>query len=185
MTSRVAYLALLGALLVERLIELSISRAHVRAALAHGAIEAGRGHFPFMVLLHSAFFVSCFAEVFVLDRPFPGLLGFAALVFLLLAQVLRYSAIVALGERWSVRIIVWPNRGPVTTGPYRWIKHPNYVAVVVELLCLPLVHGAWITALAFSIANAAVLAVRVREEERALGPTYADAFRGRGRRQRV
>jgi len=180
-TSRAAYLVLLGAFAAERLIELFISRAHVRAAFAHGAIEAGQGHFRFMALLHGAFFVSCFAEVFIVGRSFPGLLGFAALLFFLLAQVLRYAAIAALCHRWSVRIIVWPDRSPVTTGPYRWIRHPNYIAVAVEVLFLPLVHGAWITAVVFSIANAAILAVRIREEERALGATYSDAFRGRPR----
>jgi methyltransferase len=134
-----------------------------------------------MAAMHAAFFVSCAAEVLVYHRPFPGVLGFAALVLVVLAQVLRYSAVRALGKRWNVRIIVWPLVPPVTSGPYRFVRHPNYVAVVIELACVPLVHGALFTAAVFSICNAAVIAVRIRDEERALGPGYAQAFRGRPR----
>jgi methyltransferase len=134
-----------------------------------------------VVALHAAFLVSCVVEVSVARRPFPGWLGFLALALVLLAQALRYACIAALGKRWNVRIIVWPDRYPVTTGPYRFLRHPNYAAVVVEICFLPLVHGAWMTALTFSLTNAWLLTVRIREEERALGVRYADAFRDRPR----
>jgi methyltransferase len=134
-----------------------------------------------MAAMHVAFFVACAAEVLLLRRPFPGWLGYAALVLVILAQGLRYCAVRALGPRWNVRILVWPGAPPVSHGPYRFVRHPNYVAVAVEVACIPLVHGAWLTAALFSICNAAVLAVRIREEERALGPIYADVFRGRPR----
>jgi methyltransferase len=98
-----------------------------------------------------------------------------------LAQGLRYWAIFTLGERWNVRILVLPNAAPVTRGPYRWVRHPNYVAVVMEILLVPLVHGAWLTAAAFTVANAVVLRIRIRAEEAALGPGYAAAFAGRPR----
>jgi methyltransferase len=82
----------------------------------------------------------------------------------------------ALGERWNTRIIVVPGAGPVTTGPYRFIRHPNYVAVVLEMACIPLAHGAWLTALVFSVANALLLTVRIRAEEAALGHPWSLAF---------
>jgi methyltransferase len=90
-------------------------------------------------------------------------------------------AIATLGTRWCTRIIVLPGAPPVTGGPYRWLRHPNYLAVVVELAALPLAFGSWRTALAFSSANAALLAVRIRAEERALGAAWGEAFRGRRR----
>ena len=97
------------------------------------------------------------------------------------AQGLRYWAIASLGDRWNTRIIVLPDAAPVTRGPYRFVRHPNYLAVVVEIACLPLIHGAWFTALAFSLGNAALLYVRVRSEEAALGARYATAFAHRPR----
>lgn len=167
------FLALLGA---ERLFELALSKRNAARALAQGAIEVGQRHFRVMSVLHSLFLVSCAAEVYLLDRPFPGVWGFVALAFAVLAQALRYWAISTLGDRWNVRVIVMPGAGPVTGGPYRFVRHPNYVAVILELLVVPLIHGAWLTALTFSVANAALLYVRIRTEERALGETYAHAF---------
>jgi methyltransferase len=171
-------LALLAA---ERGVELAISRRNVRAAFAAGAYEMGRRHYRVMAAMHTLFLVSCAVEVSLFARPFPGAVGFVALGFALAAQALRYAAVSALGRRWNVRIIVWPLAPPVTRGPYRFVRHPNYAAVVVELACVPLVHGAFLTAAVFSIANAALLTVRIREEERALGVTYSEAFRDRPR----
>ena len=180
-TSQAFYLGLLVLLVVERCVELSISRAHARRAFAQGAVETGRGHYRVMACLHTAFLLSCGLEVVLLQRPFPGAVGFVALAVALLAQVLRYAAVLTLGERWNVRIIVWPSAPIVTGGLYRYVRHPNYVAVILELLAVPLVHGAIFTAIGFTLSNAALLVVRVREEERALGPGYADAFRDRPR----
>src|SRR3954464_3495293 len=117
-----------------------------------------------MTIFHTAFLISCVAEPVLLNRDFPGVAGLVALIFALLAQSLRYWAISTLGERWNTRVIVMPGSQPITSGPYRFIKHPNYVAVVMELIAVPLVHGGWITALVFSIGNAALLVVRIREE---------------------
>lgn len=180
-TSRALYLAFLGLLACERGLELVISRKNARAAFAHGAYEVGRAHYRVMVVLHTSFFFACAFEVLRFDRPFPGLLGFIALGLVLFAQALRYAAVSALGERWNVRILVWPEAPPITLGPYKFVRHPNYVAVVVEIACVPIVHGAFATAVVFSVCNAALLAVRIDEEERALGAAYADAFRDRPR----
>jgi len=100
-----------------------------------------------------------------------------ALLGALGAQALRWWAVASLGDRWSTRVVVLPGAAPVTRGPYRWLRHPNYLAVILEVACLPLTYGAWRTALAFSAANAALLGVRIRAEERALGAGWAEAFR--------
>lgn len=173
-----AFLLLLGA---ERLFELWLSRRNARLAFAQGARESGRAHFAVMAAVHTAFLFSCAAEVLLLRRPFPGALGWAALAAALLAQALRYWAIATLGPRWNVRVIVLPETQPVTSGPYRFVRHPNYLAVAIEMLAVPLAHGAWITALVFSAANVALLAVRIRVEEAALGPGYGAAFADRPR----
>ena len=162
------YLLLLLLVIAQRLVELAVSRRNERRVRARGALEFGAGHYPVMVTLHAAFLVSCPAEVLLLGRPFIPWLGFPMLALLLLTQTLRYWAIVTLGERWTTRILVLTGTPPVLGGPYRFIRHPNYLAVIVEVFALPLVHTAWITALAFSLANAALLRVRIRAEEAAL-----------------
>ena len=177
----VAYTALIALVGVERLAELRLSRRHAAASFARGAVEVGRGHYGVMSVFHGAFLAACVAEAWWVGRPFPGALGWAALAGAALAQALRYWAIATLGDRWNTRVIVLPDAEPVTGGPYRYLKHPNYLAVVLEMACLPLVHGGWWTALVFSLGNAAILWVRVRAEEAALGPRYAAAFAGRGR----
>ena len=134
-----------------------------------------------MTAFHTAFLVCCVAEPWLLNRDFPGVAGLVALIVALLAQALRYWAISTLGEKWNTRVIVTPGTPPITTGPYRFIKHPNYVAVVLEMISVPLIYGSWITAVVFSIGNAALLAVRIREEERALGLGWQQAFHGKRR----
>ncbi|WP_437736300.1 isoprenylcysteine carboxyl methyltransferase family protein [Sorangium sp. So ce1335] len=177
-TSALLYLAFLGAVSIERLAELVISRRNARRAFARGGVEVGQRHFRVMALMHSAFLAACALEVVLLERPFPGLLGFASLAVALLAQGLRYWVITTLGEQWNVRIIVVPGATPVSGGPYRYLRHPNYAAVIAEMAALPLIHGAWLTALVFSALNALVLSVRIRAEEEALGPSYAARMGG-------
>ncbi|KYF95675.1 hypothetical protein BE18_28555, partial [Sorangium cellulosum] len=177
-TSAQLYLAFLGAVAVERLAELVISRRNARRAFAKGGVEVGQAHFRVMALMHTAFLAACALEVDALGRPFPGLVGFAALAAALLAQAMRYWVIATLGEQWNVRIIVVPGAAPVSGGPYRYLRHPNYAAVIVEMVAIPMIHGAWLTALVFSALNALVLSVRIRAEEAALGPSYAAEMGG-------
>lgn len=176
-----AYLGLLGLLAVERLVELVLSKRNAARAFARGGVETGQAHYRVMVVFHSLFLVACVAEPYGLGRPFPGTPGWVALGVALGAQALRYWAIASLGERWNTRIIVVPGLAPVTRGPYRFLRHPNYVAVVLELAAVPLVHGAWMTALVFSLGNALLLRVRIRAEEQALGASYAETFADRPR----
>jgi methyltransferase len=174
--SEPTYLILLLLLLVERVFELLISRRNARSALARGGIEVGRSHYRVMVAMHAAFIASCFAEsVLDIHDDWP-IVSTIALIFTFAAQFLRYAAVVTLGRRWSTRIIVMPEAKPITTGLYRWIRHPNYVAVIIEMAALPLIRGCWVTAMVFSIANALMLWVRIPAEEQALGATYCAAF---------
>jgi methyltransferase len=180
-TSVQLYLLLLVLLYGERLVELVVSRRNIRRQLAAGGREVGRRLFLPMALFHALFPVAAGWEVLALVRPFPGFLGFVSLGVVVLAQGLRWWSVATLGPAWSVRVVVAPQTEPVTHGPYRFLKHPNYLAVVLEVAAVPLVHGAWITALVASVVNVLLLLVRIPQEEKALGPRYATAFAGRSR----
>ena len=167
----IAYLVLILATGVERLVEVVISTRHARWAFARGGVEFGQKHFPWMVALHTALLVGALAEVFLLDRPFLPWLGWPMLAIALLCQLGRYWVIWALGNQWNTRVIVVPGLSRVTRGPYRysWLPHPNYLIVVVEGIALPLVLSAWITALVFTVLNAILLLrFRIPTEDRAL-----------------
>jgi methyltransferase len=175
-TSAAWFAVLVGAVAVERLVELVISRRHLAAALARGGVESGRGHFPAMVALHTALLLGAVAEVLLLDRPFVPALGWPALAVALACQAGRYWCIATLGEQWNTRVVVVPGLTAVARGPYRWLRHPNYVVVVVEGIALPLVHGAWVTAAVFTAANAVLLLrYRIPAEERALAALVSPA----------
>ncbi|MGH8824641.1 MAG: isoprenylcysteine carboxyl methyltransferase family protein [Jiangellaceae bacterium] len=163
-----AYVLLVVAVGIERLAELVVSTRNARWAFERGGVEYGRGHFPVMAALHTALLVACVVEVAVADRPFLPWLGWPMLALVLASQALRWWCVATLGHQWNTRVIVVPGLPLVTSGPYRWLRHPNYVAVVVEVAALPLVHTAWVTALVFTLANAAMLSVRIPVEDRAL-----------------
>ena len=163
------YYLLILAVGVERMVELVLSKRNARLAFANGGKEFGRGHYPVMVAIHTALLVGCVVEVWLLHRPFIPWLGWPMLAVAVLAQVLRWWCITTLGQRWNTLVIVVPDAPLVQRGPYRWLHHPNYVAVVAEGIALPLVHTAWLTALCFTVANALLLTVRIRVENVALG----------------
>ena len=163
------YLLLLGLVALERLAELVVSTRNARWSFARGGVEHGRGHFPPMVALHAGLLVACAVEVVLAHRPFLPALGWTALAAALGSQVVRWWCIATLGHRWNTRVIVVPGLPLVTAGPYRWLRHPNYVAVVVEGIALPLVNAAWVTALVFTVLNAVLLlGFRIPAEDRAL-----------------
>ncbi len=168
MSSQLAYFAFLSLIAAERLSELRLSKRNAALALARGGVELGRAHFPWMRALHAGFLVACALEVALLHRAFDARVGFPMLGLALAAQALRYWAIATLGPRWNVRVIVTPGEPVVTRGPYRFVRHPNYAAVVIEGIAIPGIHGAWLTAIVFSALNAWLLRVRIRVEERAL-----------------
>jgi methyltransferase len=167
-TTRWLYLAVLALVVAERLFELRLSRRNERRARALGAVEAGAEHFRFMAALHAAFLVSCAAEVVLLERPFVPVVSALAGFALLATMGLRYCAVSSLGDRWNTRVLVLPGVPPVTVGPYRLLRHPNYLAVVVEVAALPMLHTAWLTATLFTVLDAWMLRVRIEVEEGAL-----------------
>jgi methyltransferase len=180
--SQALFTALVLAVGLERLAELVVSRRNAAWSVARGGVESGRGHYPAMVVLHTGLLVGALVEVWVADPPFLPWLGWPALALVLASQGLRWWCISTLGPRWNTRVIVVPGLPLVTSGPYRWFSHPNYVAVVVEGVALPLVHTAWVTAVVFTVLNAALLTVRLRVENRALaaapGPDPSRAMAG-------
>jgi methyltransferase len=176
-SSRGLYTLLVGAVALQRLAELALSRRNVRHLLAEGGVEVGRSHYRWMVLLHTTFLFSCVLEVWSLRRPLIGVLAIAMLTALVAAAALRGWVILTLGRRWSTRVVCLPGAALLRGGPYRFLRHPNYVAVVVEMTALPLVHTAWLTALFFTAANLVLLRERVRVEERALA-SFAEGAGG-------
>ena len=157
-----------AAVALQRFGELAISARHARRVRARGAHESGAGHFPLIVLVHVLFPLCLVAETALLGAT-PGRWWPAWLALWAGAQLLRYSAIHALGDRWNVRILVVPGEAPVQSGPYRFLRHPNYVAIVAELFAGPMVFGAWRTALLITVVNAFALRLRIRAENAALG----------------
>ncbi|WP_028473302.1 isoprenylcysteine carboxyl methyltransferase family protein [Nocardioides alkalitolerans] len=168
MSSEVLFTVLVLAVGLERLAELVVSKRNAAWAFERGGVESGRGHYPVMVVLHTGLLVGCLVEAWWSDRAVSPLLAWSMLALVVASQALRWWCIGALGRQWNTRVIVVPGLPLVARGPYRFLRHPNYVVVVVEGAALPLVHGAWITAVVFTVANAALLTVRIRTEERAL-----------------
>jgi methyltransferase len=170
--SVIAYLALLLLVALLRIVELQISRRHQREMVAHGAAKVNDPRFRWMVLLHTGVLVGAAVEVVFLHRPFIPVLAAVCLVIFLAANVVRWWVIRTLGEHWNVQIMNSTGLGVITTGPFRYVRHPNYAAVFVEMLVLPLIHTAWITAIAGSLAHIVVLSQRLSTEERVL---FSDA----------
>jgi methyltransferase len=162
------YVLLIALVGLERLAELVVAQRNLAWSRARGGVEVGLSHYPIMVVLHTGLLVGCLVEVFALNRPFIPALGWPMLAVVIAAQGLRWWCITSLGRQWNTRVVVIPGAERVTGGPYRLMPHPNYVAVVAEGIALPLVHGAWITALTFTVLNALLLRKRISIENSAL-----------------
>ena len=162
-----AVVVFLAVLALERVGELALSARNAARLRARGGVERARGHFPLFVVLHTLVPAALVAEVLLLGARPPATWPLFLAAYLA-AEALRVWAIVALGDRWNVRVWVVPGEPLVARGPFRWLRHPNYLAVAVQLAAGPLVFGAWRTAVAASVANALALAVRIPKEERAL-----------------
>ncbi len=166
--SRAVYTLLIGVVVLERLVELFVSNRNTQRLKSRGALEVGSGHYPTMVLMHSLFLISAPLEVWLLSRPLIPALAISMLIVLLASMALRYWVIATLRDRWTTRIICLPGSPLIATGPYRYLRHPNYLAVVAETFSLPMIHTAWLTAIVFTIFNALLLRVRIRVEDKAL-----------------
>lgn len=158
----------MGFVIFQRLLEVAYARFNERLMKEQGAVEAGAGHYKWIVLLHVLFFVALLSEVIFMGERSRAGWPFFLLVFMA-AQLLRIWALASLGRYWNTKILVLPGALKVKSGPYRWIPHPNYIVVALEIASLPLIFGAWRTALVFTLANAALLLlVRIPAEEEAL-----------------
>lgn len=163
-----AYVLLIVVVALERLAELFVAQRNRAWSLSHGGVEFGARHYPAMVILHTVLLAGCLVEAIAAHRPFIPALGWPMLAIVLCAQGLRWWCIASLGRQWNTRVIVVPGAPRVTSGPYRFLPHPNYVAVVAEGVALPMVHTAWITAIGFTVLNAALLRTRIKVENAAL-----------------
>ena len=154
-------------LVIQRLAEVARARRHTRRLLERGAYEFAPGHYPVMVAVHTGWFACWLAEALLRGVAWQP----AWLAPALAGQGLRWWAQTTLGERWTTRILILPREQPVISGPFRFLRHPNYVGVVLELAAFPLLFGAWRTALLFTLANAILLRWRIMMEERAWNPS--------------
>ena len=168
MTELSVFVVVVALVALERLAELIVSQRNAVWSFVRGGHETGQGHYPAMVALHTGFLVAMLVEALVRRPEVPSALAWSMLALVAVAQALRWWCIATLGPQWNTRVIVVPDLAPVRTGPYRFLAHPNYVAVVVEGIALPLIHACWITAAGFTILNAALLRVRLRVENDAL-----------------
>lgn len=153
--------------ILQRIIEVFIAKRNEKKMLALGAYEVGSSHYPYMVALHVSFFVCLIAEVFIFNHSISPLFPLFLLIFLFV-QALRIWCLTSLGKFWNTKIIILPGANVVKTGPYLFIRHPNYVVVCIEIALLPLMFQAYFTAICFTLLNLAMLSVRIPLEEKAL-----------------
>jgi methyltransferase len=181
--SVIAYLGLLLVVALLRVYELRISKRHQRQMVTHGAEKVEDPRFRWMVLLHTCVLLGAAIEVVFLHRPFYPLFAAICFAIFLAANAVRWWVIRTLGEHWNVQVMNSTGMGVITSGPFQYVRHPNYAAVFVEMLVLPLIHFAWITALLGSVAHVIVLSQRLATEERVLfsDSRYREAMSGKPR----
>jgi methyltransferase len=173
-----AYFGLLALIALERLLELYISKRNQRRMASRGIQKISEPHFPWMVAVHTALLVGAGLEVWLFRRPFLLWLAIPMFVLFFFAQAMRVWVVRTMSGHWNAEIMDSTQLGVVTGGPYRWVRHPNYVAVVAEFIAIPLLHTAWITAVAGSLADLWVLRSRIDVEDRVLlsSPVYRAAM---------
>ncbi|TLF64883.1 isoprenylcysteine carboxyl methyltransferase family protein, partial [Bacillus spizizenii] len=158
---------LIAILIAQRAAEMAVARQNEQKVKKQGAIEFGESHYPYIIIMHILFFLSLIAEVLLMNKqPSSWWIGIAAAI--LIVQAVRYWALCSLGAYWNTKILVVPGAELVKKGPYKWMKHPNYTVVILEILLIPLLYQAYVTMCLFSIVNAVLLTVRIRTEDKAL-----------------
>lgn len=161
------FLIFMFVIIIQRLLELLIAKRNEKWMKGQGALEFGRGHYQVMVMMHSLFFVVLLFEKITFNRTVSPLWPFLLIIFVF-AQLVRVWALTSLGRYWNTKILVLPNVEVIRKGPYRYIKHPNYLVVSIELLVIPLLFGAYFTVCLFTLMNVIMLSIRIPAEERAL-----------------
>lgn len=181
--SRAAYVGLVAVVAALRLVELRISKRNQQNMVERGAKKAADPRFPAMVAVHTFVLAGAVSEVVFLERPFFPVLASVMGALFLAANGLRWWVIRTLGAHWNVQVMDSARLGVITSGPYRWVRHPNYSAVFVEMFALPLIHTAWITALSGTVAHTWVLRGRIAAEEKVLlaDPEYRAAMAAKPR----
>jgi len=181
--SAILYLILLFGVAAMRIFELRISKKHQQEISARGGCKVKDPVFLWMAMFHTVVLIAAGAEVVFLHRPLIPALALPMIALFIFANIVRWWVIRTLGEHWNVQVMDSTRLGVITTGPFRYVRHPNYAAVFVEMIALPLIHSAWITALAGAIAHTIVLTRRLSTEERVLfaDPDYAAAMSSKPR----
>lgn len=152
----------------ERIVELVISKRNLDWSFAQGGVEYGRSHYKYMVVIHTFLLIGALVEVWASRPNLQPLLFWGFFALAMGSQALRWWCIGTLGKRWNTLVVIIPGLSAISGGPYRWLKHPNYVAVVIEGIALPMVGSAWRTALIFTVLNIFVLSARLKSENAAL-----------------
>jgi methyltransferase len=179
----IAFLALLLAVGILRIFELGVSRRHQQHMIAGGATKVNEPQFRWMVFVHTAVLIGAALEVVLLRRPFIPILAAVMLLLFLAANAVRLWVVRTMGKHWNVQVMNSMSLGVVTDGPFHFVRHPNYAAVFVEMVSLPLIHTAWITALLGCVGCAATISQRIALEESVLfaNPAYRTAMAGKPR----
>lgn len=181
--SVILFLVLLLAVAAMRIFELRISKRHQQEMTARGAAKAKDPVFRWMAMFHTLVLIGAAVEVVFLRRPFLPALAIPMLALFVAANIVRWWVIRTLGEHWNVQVMDSTRLGVITSGPFRYVRHPNYAAVFVEMIALPLIHTAWITSLIGAVAHVILLTFRLSVEERVLfaNPDYAAAMASKPR----
>jgi len=179
----IAFLGLLLAVALLRILELRVSHHHRQQMLVQGATKVNEPQFRWVVVVHTAVLIGAALEVIFLHRPFLPVLGFPMLVIFLSSNLVRLWVVRTMGTHWNVQVMNSTNLGVVTSGPFRFVRHPNYTAVFLEMFSLPLIHTAWITAILGCVGYAAAISHRIAVEESVLlaNPAYRTSMAGKPR----
>jgi len=161
------FIIFITVVIVQRISELILSKRNEKYLKSHGAVEHDKKGYKYIVLMHNLFFISVITEFVFLERQLNEYWKVLLIIFIC-TQLLRYWAIFTLGKRWNTMILVLPNTELINTGPYKYLKHPNYITVIIEIAVIPLLFSCYYTAVVFSILNLIVLKRRIRIEEEAL-----------------
>lgn len=167
--NKYVFIIIISYVIAQRISELFLSGRNEKFLKEKGAVEYGKSHYKYIIVLH-VFFIAALIAEYIITREFRNVtsLNYFLLMFFSVIQILRFYTIYSLGKYWNTKILRIPGVPLVKKGAYRYMKHPNYIIVAAEILVLPLIFGCYITALVFSVLNLLVLSVRIKAENNVL-----------------